>query len=92
MSGAHPLGWQPLGAADFNLDGTTDIAWQNPATRNIDIWLLQNGQWSQSMNVGVNPGPVVAVGVGDFDNNGVSDIMWRDTVTGHIDNWLLAYR
>jgi hypothetical protein len=25
--GPHPAGWQPLGAGDFNLDGTSDIAW-----------------------------------------------------------------
>ena len=55
-TGPHPLGWQPLGAADFNLDGTTDVAWYNPTTNNIDIWLLNNGQWMESANIGSHPG------------------------------------
>ena len=80
-----------MAAADFDLDGTTDIVWHNPTTNNIDIWLMANGQWSNSTNVGENPGPVVPVGVGDFDHNGVSDVMWRGTTTNYLDNWMLAY-
>jgi hypothetical protein len=90
-AGVHPTGWQPLGAADFNQDGTSDIAWYNPTTNDLDIWLIKNGQWAGSVDVGTHPAGAVAVDVGDFDHNGVSDILWRDTTTGHIDNWLLAY-
>ena len=40
---SHPLGWQPAGIGDFDHDGTSDVAWYNPTTRNIDIWKIVNG-------------------------------------------------
>jgi len=89
--GAHPPGWAPAGIADFNNDGVSDIAWYNPSTNNIDIWLIKNGQWAGSFDVGSHPAGSVAVGVGDLDHNGVGDIMWRNTSTGAIENWMLAY-
>ena len=75
----------------FSPDGTSDVVWYNPTTNNVEIWLLQNGQWAGSVDIGTHPAGSVAVGVGDFDHNGVSDIMWRDTTTNHIENWMLAY-
>jgi hypothetical protein len=30
----------------------SDIAWYNPANNNIDIWLIKNGQWAGSFDVG----------------------------------------
>ena len=89
--GSHPAGWQPLGAADFNLDGTSDIVWYNPTTNNIDIWLIKMASGPAASMSARIPAGSVAVGVGDFDHNGVGDIMWRDTGNGHIDNWMLAY-
>ena len=71
-----------MGAADFNLDGTSDIAWHNPTTNNIDIWLIKNGQWAGSFDIGSHPAGSTAVGVGDFDHNGVADIMWFNPSTG----------
>jgi hypothetical protein len=87
----HPVGYQPLGAADFNLDDTSDIAWYNPSINDIDIWLMKNGQWSASVDIGSHPAGAVAAGLGDFDHNGVSDIAWFNPNTSHIENWLLAY-
>jgi glucose/arabinose dehydrogenase len=42
--GPHPPGWAPSGIADFNNDGSDDLAWYNPGTNGIDIWKLTNGQ------------------------------------------------
>ena len=73
-------------------DGTSDIAWYNPTTNNIDIWLIKDGQWSAELDIGSHPaGPVVAVGVGDFDHNGVQRHHVAQPATGHIENWMLAY-
>jgi len=88
--GSHPAGYKPIGAADLNHDGTSDIVWYNPATNDVDVWLLNNkGQWSASLSLGAHPAGAVPVGLGDFDHNGVPDLMWQDTHTGHIDNWML---
>ena len=91
-SGPIRSGWQPLGAADFNLDGTDDIAWHNPDhQQHRHLADPERPVGAAASNIGSHPGRSVAVGVGDFDHNGVADIMWRDTGTGHIDNWMLAY-
>ena len=88
--GSHPVGWLPAGTGDFNADGTSDLAWYNSTTNNIDIWLMKNGQWAGSVDLGSHPAGWTAVGVGDFDHNGVSDIMWFNPSTGHIDNWMIG--
>ena len=64
--------------------------WYNPATNQIDVWLMHDGHWAGSVDVGTHPAGWVAVGIGDFDRNGVNDVMWFNPVTGQIDNWMLA--
>ena len=38
--------------------GTSDIAWYNPTTNDIDLWLIKNGQWVASIDVGTHPAGV----------------------------------
>jgi len=52
---AHPAGWSPAPIGDFNGDGTSDIAWFNASTGNVDIWKLQDGAWVGSSDVGSHP-------------------------------------
>ena len=92
-TGLIQAGYTPVLSGDFTGDGTSDIAWYNPTTRDLEIWKLNsNGQWAGSYNIGSHPPGSVAVGVGDFDHNGVADIMWHNTATGSIENWMLAFR
>jgi hypothetical protein len=53
--GSHPAGWTPAGIGDFNHDETSDIAWYNSTSGNIDIWQIVNAQWATSVNVGAHP-------------------------------------
>jgi hypothetical protein len=38
-------------------DGTSDIAWYNPTTNDIDIWVIKDGHWASSFDIGQHPGP-----------------------------------
>ena len=84
-------GWVIVGVGDFNGDGKADILWQNTATGEVYIWLM-NGTTIASQG---SPGTVspssgwVIQGAGDFDGNGMSDILWRNSTSGEVYIWLM---
>jgi hypothetical protein len=86
----HPAGWLPSGIGDFNADGTSDLAWYNSATGNIDIWKLADGQWAGSSNVGSHPAGYQPVGFGDYNNDGTDDVLWFNPTTRDVDLWKIA--
>jgi hypothetical protein len=88
--GTHPPGWTPSGIADFNNDGTSDLAWYNASTNGIDIWKLVNGQWAGSADTGTHPAGYQPVGFGDFNHDGTSDVLWFNSSTRHVDIWKIA--
>ncbi|MGB9366363.1 MAG: FG-GAP-like repeat-containing protein [Xanthobacteraceae bacterium] len=88
--GAHPAGWTPAGLGDFNADGTTDLAWFNSTTGNLDIWKLSNGAWTASSNVGSHPGGYQPVGFGDYNNDGTGDVLWYNPTTRNVDLWKIS--
>jgi glucose/arabinose dehydrogenase len=89
-TGPHPPGWAPSGIADFNGDGTSDLAWHNASTNGIDIWKLSNGQWAGSADSGSHPPGYLPAGFGDFNSDGTADILWFNPSTRHVDIWKLA--
>jgi hypothetical protein len=79
--------------ADFNLDGVSDVIWQDPVYGIAQFWLLG----------GVNLNSVIGtvnlttlnnlwriVGTGDFDGDGHPDIVWQDPQTGVSQVWFLG--
>ena len=80
-------GYQPAGFADFNNDGTSDVLWYNPTTRNVDMWKIANGQWAGSVNIGSHPAGWQPAGVGDF--NGTAPATSSGTIrrTGNAEIW-----
>jgi hypothetical protein len=88
--GPHPAGWAPSGIGDFNNDGSSDLAWYNPTTRNIDIWKLADGEWIGSTDVGTHPAGYQPAGFGDFDRDGTTDIAWHNPTTNNLDIWKIA--
>ena len=86
----HPVGWLPAGNGDFNGDGTTDLAWFNAATGNIDIWKLSNGTWASSSDVGSHPPGYQPVGFGDLNGDGTDDILWFNPATHDVDLWKIV--
>ena len=87
---AHPAGWSPAPIGDFNGDGTSDIAWFNASTGNVDIWKLQDGTWAGSSDVGSHPAGYQPVGSGDFDSDGTSDLIWFNPTTRDLDLWKIS--
>jgi len=45
----------PAGVGDFNGGGSSDIAWYNSATGNVDIWQIVNAHWAASVSIGSHP-------------------------------------
>ena len=88
--GPHPAGWLPAGIGDFNGDATSDLAWFNAATGDLDIWKLANGQWAGSADVGPHPAGYQPAGFGDFNNDGTSDILWFNSTSRDAEVWKIS--
>jgi hypothetical protein len=91
--GAHPgTGWQIAGIGDFTGNGTDDILWTNASSGEVqtDIWVLSNGNWSNSVSPGAHPAGYQVVGIGDFTGSGTSGILWYNASTGDVDEWQIS--
>jgi hypothetical protein len=83
--------WSVVGVADFNADGHMDLLWQNTATGQIAVWLMQG----TTMLSAVMPTPSAVdvswkvVGVADFNGDGKPDLLWRSSTTGQIAVWYM---
>jgi hypothetical protein len=74
---------------DFNGDWMSDILWQNSATGEVDIWLM-NGTTIGSGGAVATVGPGWSIlGVGDFNGDGKADLLWQNSATGEADIWLM---
>jgi len=85
--GLHPAGYGVAGIGDFNHDGTSDVLWYNPTTRDTDIWSLNNGHWAGSSTIGLHPPGYDIAGIADFNNDGTSDVLWFNPTTRDTDIW-----
>jgi FG-GAP-like repeat len=80
--------WNVVATGDFNGDGTSDLFWQNRASRETLVWLMGKGQ-----PVGIVPGPQVSDagwqvgGAADFDRDGDADLFWYNKRTGDTGLW-----
>lgn len=85
--------WKAISSGDFNGDGTSDILWQNSATKDVEVYLM-NGNKPTNTPVALAAPGMTAIGTGDFNGDGNSDILFQngtqatiwymngDTVTG----------
>ena len=83
--------WNVAGVADFNSDGHLDLLWQNTATGQVAIWLMQG----TTMLSVVMPNPATVdftwrvMAVADFDGDGYPDILWRSAMNGSLAIWYM---
>lgn len=53
------------------------ILWYNASTGDTEEWLIDNGQWAGSVDLGLHPGGAQIAGVGAFAGSGTSGILWH---------------
>jgi len=74
---------------DFNGDGQSDILWQNTATGERIVWLMDGTTFAGGASLGSVPVEWSIRGSGDFNADGKSDILWQNTTTGDCYIWLM---
>ncbi len=85
--------WHIKSAADFDLDGHSDLLWRNEKTGENTVWLMgsENGADRQSTHELVSMGQDWDVrGVADFNQDNKVDILWRNDVTGENEVWFMG--
>jgi hypothetical protein len=85
VSGVNPTGL----TTDFDGDGHVDLFWQNIATGQTFIWLMQGVSPLQGNQLSTVPIDWRMAGTGDFDGNGSSDLVWRNIQSGENRLWLM---
>jgi hypothetical protein len=74
---------------DFNLDGHSDILWQNAVTGEWSVSLMNGTTSIGAVSLGVVSTDWSVAGIGDFNHDGNPDILARNTATGELSLWLM---
>jgi FG-GAP-like repeat len=74
---------------DFNGDSQTDLIWENTATGERGIWLMNGSTVVNWAGLPTIPTDWHIAGAGDFNNDGHADIVWENTATGERGIWLM---
>jgi len=74
---------------DFNADDRADLVWQNSATGQTTLWLMNGTTYAGEAQLpAVGSGWTIA-GADDFNGDGFSDLVWRHGTTFQTVVWLL---
>jgi hypothetical protein len=69
-------GWRAMAGGDFDKDGHGDVAWYNPASRQIVIWKMWGTSIFSQAVAGTAPDAnTFALKSGDFNGDGQSDLL-----------------
>ncbi len=69
--------WKAIATGDFNADGKSDIVWQNSATKQVQVYLM-DGATRLNTPVSQAATGLTAIGTGDFNGDGNSDILFQN--------------
>lgn len=64
------------GTADFDANGSHDIAWRTPEA--LVLWLMEGGRASASVELDLLASVFDVIGIGDFDGNGAAEVATRN--------------
>ncbi|HJR55402.1 MAG TPA: FG-GAP-like repeat-containing protein [Rhizomicrobium sp.] len=79
--------WRAMAAGDFNGDGKSDIFWQNTATKQVQIHLMNGSNVTNTPLTQAAAG-LTAIGTGDFNGDGNSDLLFKN-VAGQAVLWFM---
>ncbi|MBW4483240.1 MAG: DUF4347 domain-containing protein [Tildeniella torsiva UHER 1998/13D] len=84
------VNWDIKAVGDLNGDGDPDLVWQNKATNQAAVWLMDGVNLTSGALL---PNDAAAgwkvVESGDFNSNGKDDILWRNANTGQLAVWFM---
>jgi len=80
---------QSPAASDFNGNGGSDLVWQNLATGDRSIWLMNGTNFSSSAYLGAISTDWKIVATGDLNGDGKPDLLWENSTTGEHVAWLM---
>ncbi|MBD1914725.1 MULTISPECIES: DUF4347 domain-containing protein [Cyanophyceae] len=84
------VNWDIKALGDLNGDGKPDLVWQNKATNQAAVWLMDGVNLTSGALL---PNDAAAgwkvVESSDFNSNGKDDILWRNSNTGELAVWLM---
>ena len=89
---ANPDIQKPVAAADLDMNGTTDIVWQDTATGKPSFWAMTGTSLRDARPVtfsGTTQPSWRIAAIADFNQDGSPDFVWQDHATGNIFVWLM---
>lgn len=89
FNNAIRVGVPYLAGSSFNGDGGSDLVWQNSATGERLVWLLDGTSFVAPVSLGTIATDWSIAATGDFDHDGQTDFVWQNTVTGERLIWLM---
>jgi hypothetical protein len=75
--------------SDFNRDGKPDLTWQNNATGQRAIWMMNGSVWAHESFLPVIPREWEIAVTADFTGDGQTDIVWQNKLTGQRAVWVM---
>ena len=89
--GSIPGDYEVAAIGNFTGNGTSDILWQSPSTRDVTEWVVSNAAWAGSVDFGTAPAGLQIAGAGNFfGDNAPSDVLWLNPNTGETDLWEMS--
>jgi hypothetical protein len=79
----------PVAGSDFNGDGSSDVLLRDRRTGRNQIWLMDGGDRSSTINLPSRHRNWEFAATGDFNGDGNSDLLLRNSKTGRNQVWLM---
>ena len=78
-----------LAKLDFNGDGQPDILFENTATGDHYVWLMDGLSFASSVFLGNVSTQWQVAATGDFSGSGSPDLLWQNSSTGQVLIWVM---
>ena len=78
-----------LAKLDFNGDGQPDILFENTATGDHYVWLMDGLSFASSVFLGNVSTQWQVAATGDFSGRGSPDLLWQNSSTGQVLIWVM---